>query len=144
MSFHCFKESEKSLNETPMWSTDYGGTGSAPCWDGGQRSKGHPCSMDRVEGSQTYQYMRGIDRRKGLRDGVAEACKPRWLLDRGQESMCVCVAVDEIDYMRCDCNLEGTYMPNTCKKRNHFVDSCPEVRVRCGEQKRQLCAKNTR
>ena len=28
--FHCFKESEKSLNETPMWSTDCGGTSSAP------------------------------------------------------------------------------------------------------------------
>ena len=35
-SFHCFKESEKSLNETPIWSTDCGGTGGAPCQDGGQ------------------------------------------------------------------------------------------------------------
>ena len=42
--FHCFKESEKSLNKTPVWSTD-GGTCSAPCRDGGQRSKGHPHSM---------------------------------------------------------------------------------------------------
>ena len=25
LSFHCFKELEKSLNETPMWSTDCGG-----------------------------------------------------------------------------------------------------------------------
>ena len=32
--FHCFKESEKSLNKTPMWSTD-GGTCGAPCQDGG-------------------------------------------------------------------------------------------------------------
>ena len=51
--FHCFKESEKSLNETPMWSTD-GGTCGSPCRDGGQRSKGHPRSMDEAEGSQTY------------------------------------------------------------------------------------------
>ena len=47
-SFHCFKELEKSLNETPMWSTDCSGTSGAPCRDGGQRSKGHPCSMDRA------------------------------------------------------------------------------------------------
>ena len=88
-SFHFFKESEKSLNETPMWSTD-GGTCGSPCRDGGQRSKGHPCSMDGAEGSQTYQYMRGIDRGWGLWVGAAEACKMRWLLDKGQESVCVC------------------------------------------------------
>ena len=52
-SFHCFKELKNSLNETPMWSTD-GGTCGAPCWDRGQRSKGHPHSMDGAEGSQTY------------------------------------------------------------------------------------------
>ena len=28
--FHCFKESKNSLNETPMWSTDCGGTSGAP------------------------------------------------------------------------------------------------------------------
>ena len=50
-SFHCFKESEKSLNKTPMWSTNCGGTRSAPCQDSGQRSTGHQCSMDGVEGS---------------------------------------------------------------------------------------------
>ena len=88
-SFHCFKESEKSLNETPMWSTDYGGTSDAPCRYGRQRSKGHLHSMDRVEGSQTYQYMHGIDRGRGLRVGAAEAHKLRWLSNRGQESMCV-------------------------------------------------------
>ena len=49
--FHCFKESKKSLNETPMWSID-GGTCGAPCRDGGKRSKGHSCSMDRAKGSQ--------------------------------------------------------------------------------------------
>ena len=87
--FHCFKESEKSLNETPMWSTDCGGTSGAPCRDGGQRSKGHPCSMDGAEGSQTHQYMSGIDRSRGLQDSAIEACKPRWLSDRGQESVCV-------------------------------------------------------
>ena len=52
--FHCFKESEKSLNETPVWSTDCGGTCSAPCQDGGQSSKGHSRSMDEAEVSQTY------------------------------------------------------------------------------------------
>ena len=65
-TFHCFKESEKSLNETPVWSTDCGSISGAPCRDGGQRSKGHPCSMDGVEGSQTYQCMRGIDHGRGL------------------------------------------------------------------------------
>ena len=46
---------------------------------------------------------------------------------------CVCVAMDELDYMQCECKSRGTYMPSTCKKRNRFVDSGPEVRVRCGE-----------
>ena len=81
-SFHCFKESEKSLNEIPMWSTDVGTCG-APCQDGGQRSKGHPCSMDGVEGSQTYQYMRGIDRGRGTQAEVALRQRPR-------ECVCVC------------------------------------------------------
>ena len=89
-SFHCFKELKKSLNETLMWSTDYGGMRGAPCQDGGQRSKGHPCSMDGAKGSQTYQYIHGIDRGRGSRVGAAEACKSRWLSDRCQESMCVC------------------------------------------------------
>ena len=82
-SFYCFKELEKSLKKTPVWSTDCGGTGSAPCLDGGKRSKGHPHSMDRAEGSQTYQYMHRIDRGKGSQVGAAEACKPRWLSNRG-------------------------------------------------------------
>ena len=57
---------------------------------------------------------------------------------------CVCVAMDKLDYMRCECKFGGTYMPNTCKKRNHFVDSGLEVHVRCSEWKRQLCVKNTK
>ena len=72
-----------------MWSTDSGGIGGAPCRDGGQRAKGHLHSMDGAEGSQTYQYMRGIDRGRSLRDGAAEERKPRWLSDGGQESVCV-------------------------------------------------------
>ena len=52
--------------------------------------KGHLRNMDGVEGSQTYQYMRGIDRSRGSRVGAAEAHKLRWLSDRAQESMCVC------------------------------------------------------
>ena len=72
-SFHCFKESEKRLNETPLRSTDYGGTSGAPCRDGGQRSKGHLHSMDGAEGSQTYQYMHGIGHGRGLRDSAVEA-----------------------------------------------------------------------
>ena len=64
-SFHCFKESEKSLNKTLIRSTDCGGTGDAPCRDSGQRSKGHPRSTDGAEGSQTYQYMCGINRGRG-------------------------------------------------------------------------------
>ena len=53
-----------------MWSSN-GGTCGAPCWDGGQRSKGHPRNMDGAEGSQTYQYMRGIDRGRGTQTEVA-------------------------------------------------------------------------
>ena len=54
----------------------------------------------------------------------------------------VCVAVDELDYMRCECKSGGTYMPNMCKKRNRFVDSGLEVCVRCGKKKRQyMCYK---
>ena len=47
---------------------------------------------------------------------------------------CVCVAVDELDYMQCEYKSGGIYMPNTCKKRNNFVDSGPEVRVWCGKK----------
>ena len=50
---------------------------------------------------------------------------------------CVCVVVDELDYMQCECTSGGTYMPNTFKKRNRFVDSGPEVHVRCGKEKIQ-------
>ena len=75
--FHCFKDSEKSLNETPMWSNECGGTSGAPCWASGQRSKSHPHSMDRVEGSQTYQYMHGIDRSRGSRVDVAEGTQTK-------------------------------------------------------------------
>ena len=48
----------------------------------------------------------------------------------------MCVAVDKLDYMRCQCKSKGTYMPNMCKKRNHFVDSGIEVRVRCGKKEK--------
>ena len=89
LSFHCFKESEKSLNKTLVWSTDCGSTSGAPCQDSGQWSKDHPRSMDGVEGSQTYQYMHGIYRGRGSQVDVVEARKSRWLSDRGQESVCV-------------------------------------------------------
>ena len=89
--------------------------------------------MDRAEGSQTYQYMHGIDRGRGSRVDAVEACKPRWLSDRGQESVCVCVVVEGLDYMRCKYKSKGIHMPNMCKKRNHFVDSGPRFNVRCSE-----------
>ena len=100
--------------------------------------------MDGADGSQTYQYMHGIDHGRGLRDNAAELRKPRWLSDKGQECMCVCVNVDGLDHMRCKYNSGGIYMPNKCKKRNHFVDSGPKVYVRCSKPKRQLYAKNTK
>ena len=65
LSFHYFKKSKKSLNETLVWSTNCGGIGGAPCRYGGQWSKGHPRNMDGAGGSQTYQYMHGIDRGRG-------------------------------------------------------------------------------
>ena len=56
----------------------------------------------------------------------------------GQRSgECVCVALDKLDYMQCECKSGGIYMPNTCKKRNRFVESGPEVHVRCGKKKGQ-------
>ena len=58
--------------------------------------------------------------------------------------VCVCVVVDELDYMRCEYKSRGIYMPNTCKKINRFVDSGPEVRIRCGKWKRKLCVKNAK
>ena len=57
---------------------------------------------------------------------------------------CVCVVVDELDHMRREYKFRGIYMPNKCKKRNHSVDSGPEVYLRCSKLKRQLCAKNTK
>ena len=76
--------------------------------------------MDGAKGSQTYQYMRGIDRGRGSRVGAVKAHKPRWFLDRGQESVCVCVVVDGLEYMRCECKSMGSYMSNTCKKKKSF------------------------
>ena len=81
--FSFFFSQTQSLKENLVCSTDCGGIGGAPCQDGGQWSKGHLRSMDGAKGSQTYQYMCGIDRDTGLRVGVAEARKPRWLLDKG-------------------------------------------------------------
>ena len=111
-----------------MWSTD-GGTCGAPCRDSGQRSKGHPRSMDGAEGSQTYQYMCEIYHDRGLRDGAAEECKPRWLLDRGQESVCVCVVVDGIDYMRCKYNSGGHLYAKYVQEKKSF----------CGQWSRGPC-----
>ena len=80
--------------------------------------------------------MRGIDRGRGLRDGATEARKPRWLSDRGQESVCV---LRWTNLTTCDvsaspwtliCQIHGI-------KRKGFVDDGPDVRIRCGE-KRQL------
>ena len=64
--------------------------------------------------------MDGIGHGGGTQIGVAKTCKPRWISDKGQESMCVCVAVDRLDYMQCECNSEGTYMPNTCNRNKSF------------------------
>ena len=73
-----------------MWSTDYGGTGGAPCRDDGQRSKGHPHSMDGVEGSQTYQYMCGDGSRQRLTSRCGRGMQTDVAL--GQRSgECVCV-----------------------------------------------------
>ena len=43
--------------------------------------------------------------------------------------VCVCVAVDELDHMRCECKSVDTYMPNTWKKNKWF----------CGWWSRCLC-----
>ena len=34
--------------------------------------------------------------------------------------VCVCVVVDGLDYMKCECKSVDTYMPNTCKKNKGF------------------------
>ena len=102
-----------------------------PCRYGGQRSKGHPHSMDGAEGSQTYQYMRGIDRGRGSRVGAIEACKPRRLSDKGQERVC---ELRRMDLTTCDvsASLGALICQIHARKVNHFVDSGPEVCVRCG------------
>ena len=138
--FSLFQESENSLKETLAWSTDCGGTGGAPCWDSGEWSKGHPRSMDGTGGSQTYQYMHGIDHGRGSRVGVAEARKLTWLSDRGQESVC---ELRWMDLTTCDvsASLGAVICQIRTRKINCFVDSGPEVHVRCSEWSKQLCVK---
>ena len=96
--------------------------------------------MDGAEISQTYQYMRGIDGGRGSRVDAAEARKSRWLLDRGQESVCV---LRWTDLTTCDVSTSPGAL--LCKiharKINHLVDNGPAVRVRCGEWRRHLCVK---
>ena len=84
------------------------------CWDNGQWSKGHPCNMDGAGGSWTHQYMHGIDHERGTWVGAIEACKSRWLSDRGQESL-VSIVVYGLDYIWCECKSRVSYMPNTYK-----------------------------
>ena len=120
-----------------MWSTDCGGTSGAPCRDGGQRSTGHPRSMDGVEGSQTYQYnMHMIDCSRGMQTEVA-------LGQRSGERVCVLWWTNLTT-----CDVSASPRALTCqiraRKINCFVDSGPEVRVRYDEWKRQLCVKNTK
>ena len=58
----------------------------------------------------------------------------------------MCVNVYGIDHMRCKYKSKGIYMPNTCKRRNHFVENGPEVRVRCNKKEKtiyKIKAKNT-
>ena len=110
-----------------MWSTDSGGTSGAPCRDGGQRSKGHPRSMDGAEGSQTYQYMHGIDHGRGTQTEVA-------LGQRSGERVCV---LRWRDLTTCDVSASPGELICQIRTRkvNRFVDNGPEVRVRCGDGK---------
>ena len=88
--FSLFLGVRKELKKNPIWSTDCGGTSGAPCQDGGQRSKGHLRYMDGAEGSQTYQYMRGIDRGRGSQVDVVEGMQTEVALrQRSGEHVCV-------------------------------------------------------
>ena len=104
-----------------------------PCRDGGQRSIGHPHSIDRAEGSQTYQYIHGIRCGRGMQIEVA-------LGQRSRERVCV---LRWTDLTTCDvsASLGVVLCQIHARKINHFVDNGPEVRVRCSGWSRQLCVK---
>ena len=122
-TFHCFKELEKSLNKTPMWSTDCGGTSGAPCWNGGKRSKGHPHSMDGVEGSQTYHYMHGIDRGRGMQTKVS-------LGQTSGERVCVLRWMD-LTTWNVSTSPEAFICQIHARKIKGFVDDGLDIRIRC-------------
>ena len=111
-----------------MWSTDCASMSGAPCQDGGKRSKGHPRSMDEAERSQTYQYLRGIYRGRGMQNEVA-------LRQRSREHVCV---LQWTDLTTCDVSASpGEFICQMhARKRNCFVDSVLEFRVRCDGWKR--------
>ena len=85
-SFHCFKESEKILNETLMWSTDCSGTSGADVETVDKGPKVIRVVWTEQKALKHTNICMGIDRNRGSRVGAEEARKPRWLSNRGQES----------------------------------------------------------
>ena len=79
--------------------------------------------MDEAEGSQTYQYMHGIDRGRGMQTEVA-------LRQRSGE--CVCV-LQWTDLTTCDVSTspEALICQIHARKIKGFVDNGLDVHVRC-------------
>ena len=80
--------------------------------------------MDIAKGSQTYQYMRGIDCGRGTQTEVA-------LGQRSGECVCVLWWTDLTTYDVSE-SLGALLCQIHARKINHFVDSGPEVCVRYG------------
>ena len=82
--------------------------------------------------------MYGIDHGKGKQVDGAEACKPMWILDRGQES-CVC----ELWWMELTtCDVRASQEEVICQIHAREIIRLPEIRIRCGGWSRQLYVKN--
>ena len=95
--------------------------------------------MDRAEGSQTYQYMHGIDHGRGSRVDAAKARESMQQrhANQGGPRTEVRRAVCELQWMDLttyDVSASSReFICQICaRKINHFVENGLEIRVRCG------------
>ena len=80
--------------------------------------------MNGAKGSQTYQYMHGVDCGRGTQTEVA-------LGQRSREHVCV---LQWMDLTTCDVitSLEALICQIHARKIKGFVDDGPDVHLRCG------------
>ena len=124
-----------------MWSTNYGGTSSAPMsgwWIEVQRSSVQYGRSRRLSNIPIHAWGRSWQRLasrcgRGTQTEVA-------LRQRSRERVCVLWWTDLTTY-----DVSASPATVLCqihaRKINHFVDNGPEICVRCGEWGRQLCVK---